>query len=516
MANIGQYVRIILASEFKAKAFNDADKAINKLNRNVKNLAKGFGLAFGARALANYSKQAVKAFAADDKAARTLSKTLDNLGLAYSDPAIKAYIADLERQYGVVDDLLRPAYQKLVVATGDWQKAQGLLNTALDVSAATGKDLDTVTTALSRAYLGNTTALSRLGVGLSKAELAGSDFATVQEKLNKLYGGQAALAASTYEGALNRLAVASNNATEIIGKGLIEALAGAGGGGQGGLNATLNMIEKSAMAVSDAIVGIGRTIGALGAFGSAIKSGKNPFTAFSAKTAEYRQSDLMARQQYGGAYATKYQKEAAALAKKQATTAKTQLTATKALTKAQQDALKEKKLAAIFDMEQIQIMAALQGKLTDEERKRLELQLAIQQGNVNEAQKLANELAASQGQTTLLSTYLRTLPDANNPFKSWGSYLDAIESQVSRIVASTSAISNMPATNSSYAQVGPLGGLAAGVIAGVNPVPVTVSLEVTGDGMLADALRDAINEQASSGKTVGWSQFAVNGGMVAM
>lgn len=510
MANVAEYVRIILASEFKAKAFNDADKAVTKLNKNVKNLAKGFGVALGARALANYSKAAVKAFAEDENAARSLSMTLENLGLAYGGAAksVNDYISTLEKQTGVLDDELRPAMDRFLRATYDVTKSQELLSLALDISAGTGKDLTAVSQALQKAYLGQTQSLGRLGVGLSKAELTGSTFLELQQKLSTLFSGQAASAADSYQGSLNKLTVAANNAKEAIGKGLVDALAGAGGGGQGGLNATLNAVEKSAQAVSDLLVGIGRTIGAINAGTKTALSGKGFISGFSSQSAAYRQQDLMARQQYGGVYALKYQKEAAALAKKQQTITKAQVTATKQLTATQKEALKEKKLSAIFDQEQIQIMAALQGKISNEERKRLELMLALNTGNVSAAEKLSKELAAAQGINSLIATQLRDLPDAENPFKSWGDYLKAIEEQIARISGAGNGTNagDVPLIPSN---VSPsyTGDIPPGYKSSYTASPV-LEINVNGDGAIANVIRDALNEAAASGKTTGWSQSA--------
>ena len=92
-----------------------------------------------------------------------------------------------------------------------------------------------------------------------------------------------------------------------------------------------------------------------------------------------------------------------------------------------------KKAGNLFDIEQIQIIAALKGKVTDEERKRLELQLAILTGNADAASKLAYEVAKAQGLTESLAQYFANFPDAKNPFELWTSYLDKIEEQVKRI-----------------------------------------------------------------------------------
>ncbi len=93
---------------------------------------------------------------------------------------------------GVADDKLRPAMQRLAVSTKSTEEAQKLLTLALDISAASGKDLETVSNALGRAQDGNQASLGRLGLGLSKAELATLSFTEVQAKLAELYGGAAA------------------------------------------------------------------------------------------------------------------------------------------------------------------------------------------------------------------------------------------------------------------------------------------------------------------------------------
>jgi len=234
------------------KAFKEAETAASKLTGSVKKLAGAFGLAFGTRAVTQFGVAAVKAFAAD------------NLGLGFSNnaEAVNGYISRLEKQTGVLDDELRPAMDRLLRATGDITKSQELLGVALDVSAGTGKSLTQVSQSLQKGYLGQTQALGRLGVGLSKAELTSSNFVEIQARLSTLFSGQATAAANTYAGSLNKLAVASNNAKEAIGQGLVDALAALGGGGEGGLQNTLNLIEKTSTALATFIrrfgVGLGQ------------------------------------------------------------------------------------------------------------------------------------------------------------------------------------------------------------------------------------------------------------------
>jgi hypothetical protein len=220
-------VIINIAAEFTGKkGFKDADKATDKLNSGVKKLGKTLALTFGTAAILAFGKASVKAFVEDDKAAKALGKTLENLGLAYGSNTgtVNGFINRLEASTGVLDDELRPAMDRLLRATGDVTKSQELLGLALDISAGTGKSVTQVTQSLQKAYLGQTQALGRLGVGLSKAELESSSFAEIQDRLNLLFAGQAESAANSYAGSLAKLTIAGNNAKETIGKGLVDAL----------------------------------------------------------------------------------------------------------------------------------------------------------------------------------------------------------------------------------------------------------------------------------------------------
>jgi hypothetical protein len=219
-------IDINIGSKLDGKGFKQADTAINKLNKSTKSLTRNLGLALGTAAIISFGKASVKAFAEDDKAAKALGTTLNNLGLAYGSnvATVNGFISRLEMQTGVLDDELRPAMDRLLRATGDVTKSQELLGLALDIAAGTGKSVTQVSQSLQKAYLGQTQALGRLGVGLTKAELSTSSFEEIQARLATLFAGQATAAADTYAGSLARLTVAGNNAKETIGKGLVDAL----------------------------------------------------------------------------------------------------------------------------------------------------------------------------------------------------------------------------------------------------------------------------------------------------
>jgi hypothetical protein len=249
-------VFIDIAAEFTGKkAFKQAETSTEKLTKNVKQLAKTFGLAFGTAQVIAYGKASIKSAAADEKAQKQLALALKNVGLGRDAATSEAYIQRLQSEFGIVDDLLRPAYQTLAVATGDTAEAQRLLNLSLDIAASTGKDLAVVTGALSKAYLGNNTALSKLGVGISKADLKAKSFQDITEQLTTTFAGSATASANTFQGSIDKLGVATANVSEIIGTGLIDALTNLGENTS--VADLASNMEKTAQYLADVIRGVG-------------------------------------------------------------------------------------------------------------------------------------------------------------------------------------------------------------------------------------------------------------------
>jgi len=253
---------IDIASEFTGKkAFNQADNATESLMKNVKKLAKTLGVAYGTQQILAFGKASVRAAAADQKAQQQLALALNNVGLGRDAASSEAYIQRLQSEFGIVDDLLRPSYQTLAVATRDSAEAQRLLNLSLDISASTGKDLGSVTAALSKAYLGNNTALSKLGVGISKADLKAKSFEDITNQLAVTFAGSASAAANTFQGSIDKLGVASANVKEIIGTGLIDALKNLGE--DTSISDLASNMEKTATYLADVIRGVGVLAGKL-------------------------------------------------------------------------------------------------------------------------------------------------------------------------------------------------------------------------------------------------------------
>ena len=265
MANI----IIDIAAEFTGnKAFKSAETSTDKLTKNIKNMAKTLGVAFSATAVLNYAKASVKAAAADEKAQKQLALALKNVGLGRDAAVAEDFIQKLQSEFGVVDDKLRPAYQQLAVATQNTAQSQKLLQIALDISASTGKDLQSVTGAITKAYLGNNTALGKLGVGISKADLKAKSFDEVMNQLSTTFAGAATASANTFQGSMDKLSVASANVQEIIGKGIIDALKGLSE------DTTVDDLAKGmedfALFTADAIRGVGVLLEALKSIPAAV------------------------------------------------------------------------------------------------------------------------------------------------------------------------------------------------------------------------------------------------------
>ena len=154
----------------------------------------------------------------------------------------------------------------------------------------------------------------------------------------------------------------------------------------------------------------------------------------------------------------KYAEGAAARAAKDAkAAAKAQLQATKAQTKATQDQSKLKKAQTLFDIDQIQILAALQGKVTDDEKLRLSLQMALLQGNAAEAKRLSEQLAISQLKTTDLALAISNLPKALNPFEGWSKEIDDL---IAKILAMMKLLQQPPTSFNIGGMVNPQTSLA--------------------------------------------------------
>ena len=214
------------------KNLDKADKDVASFGDKVGDFGKKAGLAFaaaGAAAVAYAGKLAidgVKSAIADAAAQEKLALTLKNVTGATDNQiaATEDYITKTSLAFGVTDDDLRPSLERLARATGDVEKAQKLQTVAIDVAAGSGKSLEAVTNAMAKAAEGNTAALSKLGIGLTSAQLKTMSMDQITAKLASTFENQASTQADTFQGKLNRLTIAFDEGKETVGAFILDAI----------------------------------------------------------------------------------------------------------------------------------------------------------------------------------------------------------------------------------------------------------------------------------------------------
>ena len=169
---------------------------------------------------------ATKAAVEDQKAQDLLANQLRTSAMATDDVIAQneSFITSMSMAKAVADDELRPAMANLVRSTGSVEVAQGLMSTALDIAAATGKDLETVTLALGKAANGQTAALTKLDPSLKGVIDSSSTLDEITAALSVSFGGAADVAAKSYEGRMKSLSIAMSETKESIGAALLPAL----------------------------------------------------------------------------------------------------------------------------------------------------------------------------------------------------------------------------------------------------------------------------------------------------
>jgi hypothetical protein len=233
---VSRTLTVYLAADLKrfSPGLKSAEQDLGRFGNATRNLTNtlsgmlgpalmGAGAAAGYAAV-QFGVDGVKAFVDDEAAAAKLATTLQNLGLAQDTSAAEASVDVMQRQFGVADDLLRPALGKLVLVTGDVTEANKLLAVALDASAGTGRSLEQVTQAIARAASGSATSLLKIAPALDQNILKSGNLNAITAELSRTFGGQAQTAANTYQGQLNRLSVGFGELQESFGAGFLNAL----------------------------------------------------------------------------------------------------------------------------------------------------------------------------------------------------------------------------------------------------------------------------------------------------
>jgi hypothetical protein len=480
-------LRVDIAAEFVGKkAFKEADTAALRLDKTIKKLGRTLGVTLGASAMIAYGKNAVKAFAADEAAANRLSTAVDNLGLSFSKVQVADFISNLERTASIADDVLRPAFQSLLNITGSLTKSQELLTNAIQISRASGVDLATVTNDLGKGYVGITRGLIKYNTGLTRAELQTKGFNEILGIMLAKSAGAAQDYLTTTSFKMDTLSLASENAKETIGKGLVDAFARIGGGTEA--KDAAKAIDNIAKAVNGVTLVLGTAIGLVNKFrqgytnflmdplGTGMGAAGGASTGRSASPAGT--AVRLRQQREAEAAAAKRAKEVAALTKKQ-------VASTKALTAEQKKQNSLKKSSTVFDLEQIQIVAALKGQITKEEELRLQAQLALLNGNADLAARLTKEILMAQDASGNLAKFLSALPNARNPFEYLDAYLSYLAGKAAAISVGT-----------------PFGQAAPNVNAAPAPVPATNVPTMPSDGMITYNTRTGLNYNPNANNVV--------------
>ena len=421
------------------------DKGTKKADDAFTKLGKKFLAVFSVTKVVQFGKASVQAFSDSTKEAQLLATQLNAVNLGFASPFIDQFLQKLELATGIAGDKLTNAFISLSQATGDATTAQKILTTAIDVSLGTGKDLQTVSTALQRAYKGETTALARLRIGYTTAELKGRDFEDVIGDLQKRFDGAAGEATDTFAGKMERLAAAVEQAKEAFGEGLVSGLEDA---------------DTSIEELQEGIINLGEALGTLSAavieFG---KDAEDTFRAIQDSTAAKAVMALFEGLVRGAGFIitgelvptmasvdAKRKAEERRVSEernranlrlrnfllKEEKSAKTRLATEKKVTAEKKKQAKEtgiiEELNKRFELDRIQIAAALGGQINDVERLRLELMQAILDEDVKRAIILEGQLIKAEAAAMELALLLDGLDEmVGDPFADWPGTITRIQ-----------------------------------------------------------------------------------------
>jgi hypothetical protein len=279
MAIGGKTLTVYLAADVSKlrSGLNSADRSLSGFGSSLNNMVGpaliGATAAAGAFAV-SLAVDGVQAAIQEEAELAKLSTTLNNLGFGAQTEQVNAFIDELQFSAAVADSTLRPAFQRLLTSTNDVTQSQQLLQLALDVSAGTGKSLETVTNALGKAYDGNLGALGKLGAGIDAQTIKSKDLDGALSQLSTTFAGQATTSANTLQGELAKTSIAFDELKEAIGQGILEAF-GSGAKGISGLSEGIRTFTPAAKEGAKAATVLGTAIvaGPLESMNYATKTG---------------------------------------------------------------------------------------------------------------------------------------------------------------------------------------------------------------------------------------------------
>jgi hypothetical protein len=475
---LSQYVAINFLTKFDKKGLERATKELKGFDKVVatstfrlKSFAKAGAIA-AAAGMAIFAKNSIQAALAQERLDKSVEQSLRSINQLDQLPSVNSFISGIEKASNITKDRLTPAINGLIIQTADLTKAQDLFNVAVDTSVGAGVDLTQVSDALGKASRGNFKALGALGLGFDAVTAKQIGLAEITDYLTLKFGGAAKRATETFGGQLDNLKISAGAAQTSLGEGFITATEILMGGGNAsdyfgsrleslGLNGgyVLIALADKVKNITDAFEDLSKKFegsaasnlfkflfstkqipvigGWLQGFEGLAKEGK--------KIAEST-GDTLEQSAEQKAIAEKLAKLQARLDKMAAEALNKQKKLTKE--KLAQQALDKKKaeLEAMFDLDRINLQAALSRKLSAEDELRVKILQKLADGTkeaVDEAQRYADVLKIIEdGQITTgeidmlakkwgISTkevelYLTKLFDANEELRKMLGLMDEI------------------------------------------------------------------------------------------
>ena len=425
---LSQNVVINFLTKFDKKGLQRATKELKGFDKVIASskfatkaalVTAGIGAAY---ALDRLAKSSVRAALEQERLDKSVEQSLSSINEIGSLAGVKTFITDLQTATNITEDQLTPALNGLIISTGDLTKAQSLLNVAIDTSKGSGVDLLSVTDALGKANRGQFRALGQLGLGFNAVTAQEMGLADITDYLTLKFGGAAQRATATFGSKLDDLKISAGEAQENLGQGFItagEIIIGSSGATdvfgarleQLGLNGgyiVISLADKIDK-IRDSFQSLGRSIDAdpilskifsfqsipvLPGLLDLIKKGFGGIAADGKKIAETTKETVEQTEEQKvaagklAALQVKFDKFAAAALDKQKKLTKEKLA---------QAALDKKKaeLEAMFDIDRINLQAALSRKLNGEDELRVKILQKLADGTkaaVDEAQRYVDVL----------------------------------------------------------------------------------------------------------------------------
>jgi hypothetical protein len=490
---------------WNGRALKKAKQDVSVFDKQLKNFAKSVGVAFSATKIISFSKKAVKAFAEDEVAAKSLALQLENTGNAFRVTEVEAYIKSLEKTNAILTDLRAP-FQTLLNVTGSVELAQRSLEAALDISAGTGQSLTTVIGAISAGARGQTKAIRGLNTGIDESILATGDMNKIMEELERRFAGQAAARLDTYTGKMDALKKSADEASKTIGEGLVDALV---------ILSEDNTIENLSSDMEDFATAIADTIRGIAKLTKTIQEIPGVDKIFTLEGIPVLGSYLEAFRK-SGAQSRMQQTEDGGKTRALRRLELRSIKDSVKFRKQENDQLKKKtavdELAAKFDLERIGLTTALNQATDDETKLRLKSQLAILDNNEALAKKLLAEMEGKKATEELTTQFYALSEAAKNLLLSFG----VSPSQIGPggVIAATAGGGRMGSladvainnpefgySNESRA-LGLALGFTPGISRGGSSQEMTVTVDVAGAG---DKLSQAIAESIQIATRNGYS-----------